>query len=284
MTLIFPGGIPEKAAGTDLGFIYSSWIEGIGEFRATCPDGNYRVTLHFAETSSLPDGVPIARPGMRVFAVALQGKTVLTDVDPLAMAGGRGVAAARTFQAEVHGGQLVVGFVKKIGEPLLHALEIEQLPPLPEPPPGKKKRAFVLRVNCGGPWWKDAKGNAWQSPRRFVEGGWGTVGGRAVATLPVKIVESLGLSEGQTWDEAAAQKVAQLRRRMGGKAIHARDVETGLAQVVGPGNAYGRGENDPCPYIFVFSNDCTGRDSFDCWTCQTRCGVFPYYSPFYYPN
>ena len=56
--------------------------------------------------------------------------------------------------------------VKKIGEPLLHALEIEQLPPLPEPLPGKKKRAFVLRVNCGGPWWKDAREAAWQSTRR----------------------------------------------------------------------------------------------------------------------
>jgi len=181
MTLTFPGEVPEKVKGTDLGFIYESWIEGIGEFRVTCPDGNYRVTLHFAEMSSLPDDTAIDRPGMRVFAVALQGKTVLTDADPLAMAGGRNVAAARTFQTEVTGGQLVVGFVKKIGEPLLHALEIEQLPPLPEPPPGKKKRAFVLRVNCGGPWWKDGKGNTWQSTRRFVEGGWGTVGGRAVA-------------------------------------------------------------------------------------------------------
>ena len=71
MTLTFPGEVPEQVKGTDLGFIYGSWNEGIGAFRATCPDGNYRVTLHFAETSSLPDGAPIDRPGRRVFAVTL---------------------------------------------------------------------------------------------------------------------------------------------------------------------------------------------------------------------
>ncbi len=88
------------------------------------PDGKYRVELYFIEPWH-GTGAPLADcEGLRIFDVAINGTTVLDDVDIWAEAGHDG-AFKQVVEAEVHGGKLVIDFPEvKAGQALISAIAI----------------------------------------------------------------------------------------------------------------------------------------------------------------
>ena len=92
-------------------------------YRFTVPDGQYEVTLFFAETQ-------YARAGQRQFNVRIGDDTVLTAFDVLAVAGPQRVVQ-RTFTTTVSGSVLSITFcqIDGRGEPFVNAVEVRQLAP-----------------------------------------------------------------------------------------------------------------------------------------------------------
>ena len=96
-----------------------SWFfGGNGYYRFTVPEGDYKVTLKFAEIYS---GINPANP--RIFSVALEGEPVITDLSLLQTAG-MYAATDGTFHTTVHDGILDVDFMKGSENPKISAIEI----------------------------------------------------------------------------------------------------------------------------------------------------------------
>jgi malectin (di-glucose binding ER protein) len=85
-------------------------------YRVPLPKGLYLVTLYFCEATS-------RTPGMRRFDVLLEGKKALTGHEPLAA--GFGVLDRRSIETRVDDGALDIEFVRKAGDPMVSAIEIE---------------------------------------------------------------------------------------------------------------------------------------------------------------
>ncbi len=103
-----------------------SRLESTG-WGADVPDGRYRVTLHMAEGAWW-------QGGQRVFDVTAQGRPALSRVD-IAGAVGRGAAYERSFEVDVTGGRLDLGFVAVVDRPLVAAIEAQAIPTSVGPPP-----------------------------------------------------------------------------------------------------------------------------------------------------
>jgi len=108
-----------KIARTDLEPIYRTERYGMSAYRITCPDGKYRVTLHFAETWDANDS-----SGQRVFYVGIQGQAVLSRADPVEMAGQPFTAVAKTFETEVKNSELTIEFAGIVGNPEINGIEV----------------------------------------------------------------------------------------------------------------------------------------------------------------
>jgi hypothetical protein len=111
----------------------SSWISGTTAqelyrtvrygssfaYQIAVPNGNYRVTLRFAEVSQ-------TAAGQRVFHVAINGAPVLANFDILAQAGGRLKALDKSFAVSVSGGSVRIQFSSgPANSPMVNAIEIE---------------------------------------------------------------------------------------------------------------------------------------------------------------
>jgi hypothetical protein len=77
----------------------------------------YTVRLHFLE----PDGL---KPGQRVFSVAVQGRTVVKDLDISKEAGGPNRALVREIQGIKVGKELNLTFSAARGVPVLSGVEL----------------------------------------------------------------------------------------------------------------------------------------------------------------
>ncbi len=81
----------------------------------------YQVTLHFAELQDV-------QPGNRVFDIQLQGETVATAFDPVAIAGRRHCAVSRTFRNVEADRVLDINFTQQNSpeglSPILSAIEV----------------------------------------------------------------------------------------------------------------------------------------------------------------
>ncbi len=96
-----------------------SWFSGgNGNYRFTVPEGDYKVTLKFAEIYS---GINPANP--RIFSVALEGEPVITDLSLLQTAG-MYAATDGTFYTTVNDGILDIDFIKGRENPKISAIEI----------------------------------------------------------------------------------------------------------------------------------------------------------------
>ncbi len=96
-----------------------SWFfGGNGNYQFTVPDGDYKVTLKFAEIYS---GINPANP--RIFSVALEGEPVITDLSLLRTAG-MYAATDGTFHTTVNDGILDIDFMKSRENPKISAIEI----------------------------------------------------------------------------------------------------------------------------------------------------------------
>jgi hypothetical protein len=111
---------PVTIAGTDSSVLYNGQRYGNPSFsyQFAVPDGAYTVTLKFAE-------LYVTGPGMRLFDVAIEGKTVESSFDIYATAGGMNTAVDRSYSVTVSGGKLQIDFVQgSIQFPKVDAIEI----------------------------------------------------------------------------------------------------------------------------------------------------------------
>ena len=84
------------------------------------PNGTYTITLYFAEIYS-----GCFYPGCRVFDVVVQGRTMLSNFDPYAAAGGGNIGIARSASAVVTNGTLSIIFQAPWSQyPTISAIEI----------------------------------------------------------------------------------------------------------------------------------------------------------------
>ncbi|MGI4865203.1 MAG: glycoside hydrolase family 2 TIM barrel-domain containing protein [Janthinobacterium lividum] len=134
-----PYGSDRNILGTDYDAVYETQRLGLQEFRLDVPDGQYEVTLHFAELEAAPaaeqlaynlagdkaTGGPAAGPG-RAFGVAINGQ----PLPPLTAAAGLLPLQALSFKVPVaaQGGQgIVVKFTAQTGEPFLNGIQVKRL-------------------------------------------------------------------------------------------------------------------------------------------------------------
>ncbi|WP_207425285.1 malectin domain-containing carbohydrate-binding protein [Pedobacter sp. SYSU D00535] len=109
------------------------------------PDGEYVVELYFTEPW-LGTGGGMDATGMRVFDVAVNGQTVLDDVDIWKEAG-HDAALKKTVKVKVKGGQLVLSFPEvKSGQALISAIAIASTKDKIQPAPASP----LLIENQGG--------------------------------------------------------------------------------------------------------------------------------------
>lgn len=97
-------------------------------YRLPVPDGRYRVELYFIEPwHGTGGGEGTDCEGMRIFDVAVNGNTVIDDLDVWAEAGHDAVLK-KVVDADVTGGQLVIEFPEiKAGQAMLSAIAVASL-------------------------------------------------------------------------------------------------------------------------------------------------------------
>ena len=105
-------------ANTKLQGVYRTEHYSMERFTQALPNGNYTVTLHFAETF---DG--ISGKGQRVFSFKVQDKEV-RDFDVYAESGGFQRAIVKTFDVAVTNGKLTIVFIPNIENPEINGIEI----------------------------------------------------------------------------------------------------------------------------------------------------------------
>ncbi|OON68658.1 beta-galactosidase [Hymenobacter sp. CRA2] len=134
-----PYGSDRNILGTDYDAIYETQRVGLQQFRADVPDGEYEVTLHFAELEAVPQAEQlvynlsastaagsVATKPTRTFAVLLNGLPVLpalgaaTGLLPLQ-------ATSFTFPASARAGQgIIVDFKPLVGEAVLNGIQLRR--------------------------------------------------------------------------------------------------------------------------------------------------------------
>ncbi len=97
--------------------LYDSFREGDFSYSIPVPDGRYRIVAKFVEPSA-------TAAGQRVFAVIVDGKTVIDHFDVFAAAGGRLKALDRSFEAEAVGGRIDIRFRPITGKAIVSALAV----------------------------------------------------------------------------------------------------------------------------------------------------------------
>ncbi|MCX2452507.1 malectin domain-containing carbohydrate-binding protein [Pedobacter sp. PLR] len=113
-------------------------------FEFPVPDGEYLVELYFAEPW-LGTGGGMDASGMRLFDVALNGKTVIKDLD-LWKEAGHDMALKKTLKAQVKGGKLVISFPQvKSSQAVISAIAIASANPNIKP--AKESQAIVELID-----------------------------------------------------------------------------------------------------------------------------------------
>ncbi len=149
--------IGKKAiAGTEAPDIYQTCRYDLRGYRVKIPNGSYRVTLKFCE-------VYFDKKGQRVFDVALQKKTVLEHLDIFDRCGAMAACDINFDGIAVTNEWLLIDFIAHVSLPCLSAIEI------------KEGEGIVARVNCGGPDYKDWRGDALTTTQRAMFAGKGEI-------------------------------------------------------------------------------------------------------------
>jgi hypothetical protein len=126
------------------------WSSTTLQYQFSAPNGPYLVNLMFAE-------IYYTQPGQRIFNVVINGQTVLWNFDPLAEAGGPNKAVDRKFAINVTGGLITIQLVPVVSNPKVSAIEIVA-------------GGALVRVNAGGPAYKDPSGNTWSADSGYSGG------------------------------------------------------------------------------------------------------------------
>lgn len=114
--------------GTDTPLIYQVqrygeglfWTPATLSYAWALPNGNYQVTLHFAETY-------FSNSGRRVFHINLEGSRVLGNFDIFAAAGRSNYAVTRQFTANLTDGTLNLDLLPSVNNPQIAGIVIRRL-------------------------------------------------------------------------------------------------------------------------------------------------------------
>ncbi len=135
-------------AQTEDDFLYQSEHNGQDfSYTQEVTNGNYDVTLHFAE-------IYFNQSGKRVFDVTLEDQLVLDDFDIYDQAGGKDIALEKTFNVNVNDGSLDLDFLSSVDLAKISAIEIEET-------------TTQIRTNAGGDGYSDIAGQIWQTSQGF---------------------------------------------------------------------------------------------------------------------
>ncbi|MCL4464729.1 MAG: malectin domain-containing carbohydrate-binding protein [Chloroflexi bacterium] len=104
-------------AGTDDDALYQTERYGAFSYALPMPNGEYTLTLKFAE-------LYCTSANCRKFNVAVEGATVLQDFDVFAAAGGRFIAHDRTFTVNVSDGVLNLQFSKVVADATVQGIQV----------------------------------------------------------------------------------------------------------------------------------------------------------------
>ena len=109
-------------ANTPSPALYQTCRYGAFGYAFSLPNGNYNVTLKFAE-------IALWGPGQRAFNVSINGAQVLSNFDIFSQAGGANRAIDKTFPVTVSGGQISIQFTNGFANlPMVNALAITPTP------------------------------------------------------------------------------------------------------------------------------------------------------------
>lgn len=110
--------ITNAIANTNAPALYQTCRWGNFTYAIPMPNGNYNVTLKFAEPY-------FGSAGQRIFHVLINGSLVLLNFDIVAQAGGPFIALDRTFPVSVTGGMIIIEFAQgPANYPMVNALQI----------------------------------------------------------------------------------------------------------------------------------------------------------------
>jgi len=140
--------------------IYQTERYGNGalEYRFSAPNGNYSVTLKFAE-------IYFNSAGLRVFNISINGTQVETNFDIFAAAGGNNKAIDKSYTVAVTNGTIDIQFTASANNPKVSGIQITGGAGTPT------AGSFVpIRVNAGGAAFTDSPGQAWRADSGFVGG------------------------------------------------------------------------------------------------------------------
>ncbi len=117
-------------------------------------DGDYLVELYFIEPW-LGIGGGINAKGMRLFDVAINGKTVLNDLD-IWNEVGTNTALKKTVKANIKGGKLIISFPEsKSGQAVISAIAVASLKPGIKPAASSSLISNLSCSNCKEQSWLD---------------------------------------------------------------------------------------------------------------------------------
>ncbi|MBN2136934.1 MAG: malectin [Sedimentisphaerales bacterium] len=107
-------------AGVDAPKVYETERYSMEGYKFIVPNGKYTVRLHFAETYE-----GITGEGQRIFSVAIDGKTVLENLDVYKEAGGSQKPVVKTIKdVAVTNGELLVGFSTNVQNSEINGIEV----------------------------------------------------------------------------------------------------------------------------------------------------------------
>jgi hypothetical protein len=104
-------------SGTTMPAIYQSERYGTFAYQFAVANGAYNVNLKFAE-------LYFTTTGQRVFNVAINGQSALTNFDVVAAAGSGFKAVDRAFSVNVTGGQITIALSAVTSQPTINGIEI----------------------------------------------------------------------------------------------------------------------------------------------------------------
>ncbi len=138
------------------------------------PNGSYNVRLHFAETY-------FTAPGKRIFNIKINGRSVLTNFDTFAQAGGENIAIIQAFTANADAsGVMTVELDATVNNAAIGGIEVISLTNPPVVAPG-------IAINLGG-----TGTGSWVADRDYT-GGWvatvaGSINTSGVSNAPPQSV------------------------------------------------------------------------------------------------
>ncbi len=193
-------------SGTVDDLLYQKYREGMSAYNFTVPNGDYQVTLKFAEFVA-------TATSKRIMKITIEGVVVENALNVLEVVD-KATALDRIYTTTVTDGVLTVAFAQNGGryKPMVSAVEVESAvvggqaiqptptatgspsTPLPTATPTATtaptatptRPAYLLRTNAGGPTFTDSQGLTWTAEQLFAAGAWGYVDGApASTTMPV---------------------------------------------------------------------------------------------------